>query len=83
MKRMFVYPELQGHGIGRALAEAVIDRSRTLGYSSMVLDTSIRQAEAQTLYRRCGFKEIRPYYDLPYDLQKWLVFMELELTRQA
>lgn len=79
MKRMFVYAELHGHGIGRALAEAVIGRARTLRYTSMVLDTSIRQAEAQTLYRRYGFRDIEPYYDLPDDLQKWLVFMELDL----
>jgi putative acetyltransferase len=79
MKRMFVYPEFHGKGVGRALAEAVIERARTLGYHSMVLDTSIRQPEAQGLYRRYGFRDIAPYYELPEDLRDWLVFMELDL----
>jgi GNAT superfamily N-acetyltransferase len=79
MKRMFVYPEFHGKGVGRALAEAVIERARTLGYRSMVLDTSIRQSEARGLYRRYGFRDIAPYYELPGDLRDWLVFMELDL----
>lgn len=80
MKRMFVYPERQGHGVGRALAEAVIRDARALGYRRMLLDTSIRQAEAQALYRRLGFRPIAPYYDLPEPLRNWLVFMELPLA---
>jgi GNAT superfamily N-acetyltransferase len=79
MKRMFVYPGRQGQGVGRALAEAVIRDARALGYERMLLDTSIRQAEAQALYRRLGFRDIAPYYDLPEPLQDWLVFMELPL----
>lgn len=79
MKRMFVYPEFQGQGIGRALADAVIREARSLGYRTMYLDTSIRQAEAQSLYSGMGFKKIEPYYDLPESLKNWLVFMELPL----
>ncbi len=79
MKRMFVYPEHQGHGVGRALAEAVIRDARTIGYKRMLLDTSIRQSEALALYRRLGFRDIAPYYDLPEALRNWLVFMEMSL----
>lgn len=79
MKRMFVYPEFQGQGIGRRLAEAIIDEARGLGYTRMRLDTSIRQNEAQTLYQRLGFQLIQPYYELPEELRNWLVFMELKL----
>jgi ribosomal protein S18 acetylase RimI-like enzyme len=79
MKRMFVYPERQGQGVGRALAEAVIQDARASGYQCMLLDTSIRQAEAQALYRRLGFRDIAPFYDLPEALRSWLVFMELPL----
>lgn len=45
----------------------------------MPLDTSIRQAEALSLYRRLGFHGIAPYYVLPEELRNWLVFMELPL----
>lgn len=79
MKRMFVYPQFHGMGIGRALAEAVIERARAQHYQTMLLDTSVRQLEAQTLYKRFGFREVAPYYEMPEDVRNWLVFMELPL----
>ena len=79
MKRMFVYPEFHGKGIGYALAKAIIDEAKKMGYSNMKLDTSIRQIEAQKLYQGFGFKNIEAYYELPDKQKKWLVFMELKL----
>ena len=79
MKRMFVYPEFHGKGIGYALAKAIIDEAKKIGYSSMKLDTSIRQIEAQKLYQGFGFKNIEAYYELPDKQKNWLVFMELKL----
>jgi putative acetyltransferase len=77
MKRMFVYTQFHGKGVGRALAEAIIKEAKTLGYRTMRLDTSIRQNEAKGLYQHLGFKPIEPYYELPEDMKNWLVFMEL------
>jgi GNAT superfamily N-acetyltransferase len=79
MKRMFVSPSLQGRGVGRALAAAVVDGARDAGYATMWLDTSVRQDEAQRLYRSLGFEVVDPYYELPPDLADWLVFMRLQL----
>ena len=79
MKRLFVYPQFQGRGVGGALAAAVIREARVIGYAVMRLDTSFRQVEAQNLYTQMGFERIEPYYDLPEPLQRWLVFMELRL----
>jgi GNAT superfamily N-acetyltransferase len=79
MKRMFVYPEFHGKGIGRALAERLIQESRDIGYRTMLLDTSFRQTEAQNLYKQMGFQPIEPYYDLSDNLKDWLVFMALTL----
>lgn len=81
MKRMFVHARFQGRGIGRALAQAIIAEARLMGYSTMRLDTSVRQIEAQSLYAGLGFRRIEPYYELPMRLRTWLVFMELELSR--
>ena len=79
MKRMFVYPQFHGRGIGRALAETLIREAKSIGYDCIRLDTGPKQVEAQDLYRNLGFKEIQPYYDLPEELREWLLFMELKL----
>ena len=79
MKRMFVYPEFHGKGIGYALDKAIIDEAKKMDYSNMKLDTSIRQIEAQKLYQGFGFKNIEAYYELPDKQKNWLVFMELKL----
>jgi putative acetyltransferase len=79
MKRMFVYDRFRGKGVGRALVEGVLRDARAIGYDLMRLDTSHRQVEALTLYARHGFVRIEPYYELPDDLRRWLVFMELPL----
>lgn len=79
MKRMFLYPQFHGQGIGRALGESIIRAGKAAGYSVMRLDTSVRQTEAQALYEKLGFRRIEPYYELPAALRDWLVFMELPL----
>mgnify|MGYP001414941143 FL=1 len=54
MKRLFVRPSYRGRGIGRSLAELVIDIARDLGYRTMKLDTVQDMTEANTLYRSLG-----------------------------
>ena len=80
MKRMFVYSEYHGKGVGRTLADAIIKEARAMGYKVMRLDTGAKQIEAQKLYQSLGFRVTQPYYDLPDDLRAWLVFMELKLS---
>ena len=79
MKRMFVSPAARGRGVGRALGTELIRAARGQAYTSMYLDTSIRQAEALSLYRSLGFAEAEPYYDTPPPLRDWLVFLKLDL----
>jgi putative acetyltransferase len=74
MKRLFVQPAFRGQGIGRALAKAIIEAARRIGYKRMLLDTVLEPAKG--LYRSLGFREIPPYQHVPLE---GVVFMELEL----
>lgn len=77
MKRLFVRPAFRGLGIGRALAEAIIDAARSMGYHTMRLDTiEDRMPEAVNLYRSFGFKNIPAYNEHPVQCTAW---MELDL----
>jgi ribosomal protein S18 acetylase RimI-like enzyme len=77
MKRLFLRPEFQGKGLGRQLAQPIIEEAQRAGYKTMRLDTLAAQmGKAIGLYRSLGFKEIEPYYPNPV---VGALFMELNL----
>jgi putative acetyltransferase len=65
MKRLFVLPEFRGLGLGRRLAEGIMDAARLAGYDSILLDTLDEMESARALYEELGFVEVPPYYFNP------------------
>ena len=61
LKRMYVAPAVRGSGLGRRLVLALEAEARALGVRRLVLETGVRQAAAQALYRATGFQPIPLY----------------------
>jgi ribosomal protein S18 acetylase RimI-like enzyme len=65
MKRLFVRPGFRRFGLGRHLAQELMDRAAQVGYSAMLLDTLDDMEAARELYASLGFEEVPPYYFNP------------------
>ena len=69
VKRMRVQIDHQRKGIGTQILDSLIGRANELGYKRLVLDTSLNQTAAQSLYEKRGFGQYRRkgntlYYEL-------------------
>ena len=65
MKRLYVRPAYRKFGLGRVMAQALMDEARRSGYSAMLLDTLDDMEAARGLYGSLGFEEVAPYYFNP------------------
>ena len=65
MKRLYVRKAFRGFGLGRQLAEAVLDAAHMAGYHCVLLDTLDDMESARALYTDLGFADIPPYYHNP------------------
>jgi putative acetyltransferase len=76
LKRLFVRPTFRGQGIGRMLAERLIEEARAIGYRTVKLDTLPIIRAATQLYESLGFVPCKAYYDTPL---ADTLFMKLQL----
>ncbi len=65
MKRLYVRPACRSRGVGRLLAQRLLNDAAPIGYTTMRLDTSRSMHAAIALYRSLGFRPCPRYNDDP------------------
>ena len=66
LKRMWVADAVRGLGIGRRMLAALETEARTLGLTTVRLETNHSLEEAIRMYRAAGFREVAPFNSDPY-----------------
>jgi ribosomal protein S18 acetylase RimI-like enzyme len=81
MKRLYVRPQHRADGLGRKLAQRIIEEARARGYACMRLDTiPAKMRGAVSLYLALGFDWIPAYWSNPLPGAQ---YMELKLQRAS
>jgi GNAT superfamily N-acetyltransferase len=78
VKRMYVAPGWRDQHVGSAILDRLLDQSREMGATTVLLDTCRFMTDAQRLYRSRGFVERSPYEgtEIPPRLQHLWIFFE-------
>jgi GNAT superfamily N-acetyltransferase len=80
--KMAVSPEHQGHGTGRKLIAAALERARDLGAHRVVLESNAQLASAVHLYEAFGFRHLGHDEVAPSPYARADVHMALDLAGQ-
>jgi putative acetyltransferase len=60
LRKMYLLKEARGKGLGDFILNTSISIARERGYKKIILETISSLKEAQSLYKKHGFKEIKP-----------------------
>ena len=60
LRKMYLLPSYQGHGIGKILMDEALDLAREKGFEEIVLETNSVLTRAKRLYEKYGFQDYEP-----------------------
>jgi L-amino acid N-acyltransferase len=79
---VYVHPRAQGHGIGRALLQTLIERAEGQGKHVMIAGIEAGNAGSIALHRKAGFQQAGVLHEVGRKFGRWLdlLFMEKRLN---
>ena len=77
LAKMGVFKSGRGHGLGKLLLSAAIEKARAMGFNKIYLETNSKLAPALGLYRHLGFVQMA--FPWASDYSRADVYMELDL----
>jgi phosphinothricin acetyltransferase len=79
---IYVHPERMGRGVGKALLEALMERSAAFGFGTMVAVIGGAEPASIALHAKCGFREVGRLSRVGFKFGRWLdsLYMQVELT---
>jgi GNAT superfamily N-acetyltransferase len=85
LKRVYIRPDLQGHGLGQAVLSRLMGDAAAFGYTQLCLDSAPFMQAAQRLYRANGFAECPAYAgtEVPPEFHPAWCFMRRALQARS
>jgi ribosomal protein S18 acetylase RimI-like enzyme len=80
LKRLYVRPEANGHGLGRKLVDMRMQVAKDLGWRTLLVDAIKDNQDMLRIYEKLGFRfvDVFPECSDPVDVQPYLVYMQYD-----
>jgi GNAT superfamily N-acetyltransferase len=81
LKRLYVRPEANGHGLGRKLVDARIDAARAMGWRTLLVNAIRGNQDMLRIYEKIGFRYIDRYPECsdPAEIADFFIYMQRDL----
>ena len=82
LKRLYVRPEANGHGLGRKIVAARIDAARQMGWQRLYVNAIIGNEDMLRIYRKLGFEFVERFEGCsdPEEVADYFVYMTKSLA---
>ncbi|MBS0126253.1 GNAT family N-acetyltransferase [Thetidibacter halocola] len=80
LKRLYVRPEANGHGLGRAIVAARMDAARAMGWRTLLVNAIIGNQDMLRIYESLGFRRIERFPECsdPIEVAEFFVYMQYD-----